>query len=254
MPIVTGEYGDYLFYIQKQHLQNLQIVSVDTCYSCYNTTLMVCTKETMKRCKACGAESDIASTDYQLKTASDLISICQKNKRFPRKVSTNIYKRCNHFKYWLKRIQGKEKNKITKDDLYKIKVEVDRQEIQVDDLCYEDIRGILKKLQLQKFYINAFSILRYMSGEPLLTLSTHQEKILLDMFVDIQESFQENTLGRVNMLSYTYIMIKFCELLGWEEMSLLVPCLKTRSKLYKQDQVWKEICIKMKWSFFPSVL
>jgi len=255
MPILTGTYTDSLFYVTRQPLKNLHLVAIDMCYKCYNTSLMVCTKETMKRCKCCGYESEIAGIEYQAKTASDIISTGEKKQHnFPRQVSTNIYKRCNHFKYWLKRIQGKEKNKITKEDLAVITQEIRSQHISEDYLNYHQIRSVLKKLKLQKYYINTFSIQRYITGEWILELTLAQEKVLLDMFVQIQESFQENSLGRVNMLSYTFILTKFCEILEWNDMATIIPSLKTRSKLYKQDQVWKEICNTLGWKFIRSVL
>lgn len=254
MPIITGIYEESLFYVTRQPKKELRVVSIDTCYGCYNTSLVIHSKETMKLCKHCGLESNIAAPEYENKTASDVVSTYNRKQRYPRQVSSNVYKRCNHFKYWLKRIQGKERNKVTKELLQSVQNEIMNQNIDIRMVTYEELRHVLKRLGLQQFYINVFSIMRYITGEPLLELTSSQEKQLLDMFVKIQDSFQQNTIGRVNMLSYTFLLVKFCEILEWDEMALAIPTLKTKSKLHKQDMVWKEICLVLGWKYYPSVL
>lgn len=43
------------------------------------------------------------------------------------------------------------------------------------------------------------------------------------------------------------------ELLGEDQYLPCFPLLKSREKLYVQDQIWKKICEELKWQFIPTV-
>ena len=58
---------------------------------------------------------------------------------------------------------------------------------------------------------------------------------------------------RKNFLSYSYVIRKFLELLGEDKYISYFPLLKSREKLYQQDVIWKGICAKLKWAFYPSL-
>jgi len=52
---------------------------------------------------------------------------------------------------------------------------------------------------------------------------------------------------RKNFLSYSYILFKFCEILGLDEFKQNFQLLKGRDKLHKQDQIFRAICEKLNW-------
>ena len=60
-------------------------------------------------------------------------------------------------------------------------------------------------------------------------------------------------LDRKNFLSYSYVLYKFCELLGEDAFLKYFPLLKSKEKLYQQDQVWQKICKEMRWQFIRSM-
>ena len=60
-------------------------------------------------------------------------------------------------------------------------------------------------------------------------------------------------LERKNFLSYSYVLFKFCELLGEDEYLQYFPLLKSKEKLYQQDLIWKKICTDLLWEFIPTV-
>ena len=74
------------------------------------------------------------------------------------------------------------------------------------------------------------------------------------MFDKIQEPFEKHCpKDRINFLSYSYVLHKFFQLLGFDEFVLNFPLLKSRQKLRIQDEIWKKICAVCGWEFYPSV-
>lgn len=242
------DYVYYLLGLDLARLRSLNHYSMELCYNCYNSTsLRTIDNEYTKRCDVCG----YSSSSYAYSSEDTTRGVT--NTHLPREVSTNVHKRVNHFKYWIKRIQGKERNNIKKEDLQKIREEMHTRHM--SELDYESVRDILKTLGLQKYYNNSYSIIRSITGDTMVNLTQDQEAKLINMFVAIQEPFYANHKGyeRVNMLSYTYIIMKLCEILGWEDLAEALPKLKSRFKIHQQDLIWKTICDKLHWKFTRSV-
>jgi len=74
------------------------------------------------------------------------------------------------------------------------------------------------------------------------------------MFQEIQTPWQKTKpKNRSNFFSYSYVLHKFCELLGADEYLPLFPLLKSAEKLYQQDLMWKSVCSELGWEFRNSV-
>lgn len=74
------------------------------------------------------------------------------------------------------------------------------------------------------------------------------------MFDKIQEPFEKHCpKERINFLSYSYVLHKFFQLLGFDEYVKCFPLLKSRQKLRIQDETWKKICYDCGWEYYPSV-
>lgn len=242
---------DRVFYLLKlpiQLIRSLRHYSEDLCYNCYNSSsLRSIENEYTKRCSICG----YSSSSY-VHTENNQGSTQIKHK-VQRETSSNTYKRVNHMKYWLKRIQGKEKLNIDRCTLESIRDEV--QQRHITHLDYDSMRSILKHLKLQSYYNNTYAIIRCISGETLVDLSYDQEKKLVDMFIQLQEPFYENhkEFTRVNMLGYAYIISKLCEILGWHDLAQCMPMMKSARKIHEQDIIWKRICETLHWPFIRTV-
>lgn len=116
------------------------------------------------------------------------------------------------------------------------------------------MREILKKLELNKYYDHVHHIISRINGEPPPKLTKELENELKNMFKQIQKPFAECCpKKRTNFLSYSYVIRKFLELLGKYEYIKFFPLLKSREKLYHQDLVFKCICKKLEWKFYPSI-
>lgn len=173
-------------------------------------------------------------------------------------VSTFAYQRSNHFAEWLARLQGKENTDIPKSVIDAVSAEFKKvKATQRSDITPRKVRDFLKKLRLQKYYEHTYIICHQLNGVPPPQLEPELEDELKRMFDKIQEPFrmlqQENLLQkRKNFLSYSYVLYKFCELLEKDHLLEFFPLLKSREKLYNQDQIFKRICTRLGWTFYRS--
>jgi hypothetical protein len=88
-------------------------------------------------------------------------------------------------------------------------------------------------------------------GYSLVEFRKINEARLLAMFLRVQEPFSRITT-RTNMLSYKYLLKKFCELLGYK-VAEFIPTLKSRTSLQQQDLLWRDVCDDLGLPFYASV-
>jgi hypothetical protein len=173
-----------------------------------------------------------------------------------RRITSYIYKRTNHFIDHLKRVQAKQTSSVKPEIIATVENELRKERIFPGDerITTTKVRAILKKLRLQKFYVYTFQIASKLSGKSPPCLTTVQEEKLLEMFQKIQEPFEKHCPSdRTNMLNYSYILRKLTQILGWTELMDYFPLLKSRSKVYAQDMIWKKICEEADFPFHKSI-
>jgi hypothetical protein len=174
----------------------------------------------------------------------------------PREITYFAYKKINHFNEWLAQFQAKENTDIPQDVVDAVLSELKKQRIRdYKKIDKEKVLEILRKLKLTKMYDHVQQIKnRIQQHMTMLVLSKEQEEKLQFMFKEIQPAFIKYCpAGRSNFLSYPYVLFKLCQLL---EMDEFLPCfnlLKSREKLFQQDEVWKKICQDMRWEFIRSL-
>lgn len=166
------------------------------------------------------------------------------------------YKRKNHFCEWLSQFQAKESTEIPQDVYDKLLIEIKKNRITnlKRDLNRPKIKGFLKKLGLVSYYEHTTHIMSKLTNLPPPTINRETEDTLRKMFNQIQEPFNKHRPPeRVNFLSYSYCLHKFCELLELDEFIKYFPLLKSPEKLKEQDKIWKKICEELRWEFIPSI-
>lgn len=173
----------------------------------------------------------------------------------PKEISYFSYKRINHYQEWLNQIQGKETTDIPEEVFDKIMLELKVQRItNMKDINRQKIKDILKKLKINKYYEHIPYILNRITGIPNPNLTPELEETLRNMFRDIQVPFLKHSpLNRKNFLSYSYVIHKFIQILGKNEYLKYFPLLKSREKLHQQEEIWKKICVDLKWPFIRSI-
>jgi hypothetical protein len=173
----------------------------------------------------------------------------------PREVSYYAYKRINHFNEWLAQFQAKESTEIPQEVYNAICAELKKERIMDYRLLSRlKVREILKKLKYNKYYEHVPHIINRLNGQHAPVMPRETEEKLRSMFREIQPAFQKHCpKDRSNFLSYSYVLYKFCELLGMDEYLSSFPLLKNRDKLYVQDKIWEKICEELKWQFIRSI-
>jgi hypothetical protein len=169
-----------------------------------------------------------------------------------REFSANFLKRVVHFRYWLRRLQGKERNAVPYHVIVQIRELLAHDNIR--EIHYWNVRSCLKRLNLPQYYDNTISIMARLRGCPLAILTPQQEKVLEDMFLQLQEPFQQMEGMRVNMLFYPYVIRKLCEIRGWWTMARVIPTLKSHQRIMGQDMAWRRICEWRGWPFTATPL
>jgi hypothetical protein len=165
------------------------------------------------------------------------------------------YKRINHLTECLNALQGKEGTTVPDEVIEKVRAEFKKNRIsRTSEIKPSKVKQYLKKLGYSSYYENIHTIANTISGMPMLKLSPELEKKLKDMFNLIQDPFyRHKSPKRKNFLSYNYVLYKFCELLGEDDLLIHFPLLKCQKNLHIQDTIWRKICEELSWEYIATV-
>jgi hypothetical protein len=198
-------------------------------------------------CTKCGAvlESSVVTDELSYKEEQESTE----------KIINYSYKRENHFNEWISQFQAKETTNIPDEVIEQLRTEFKKQKIKkLSEITHTKVRQLLKKLKYNKYYEHIPYISNILNGIQPPSMTSALEERLRQMFKDIQKPFEESCpKERKNFLSYSYVLYKFCELLSEDEYLVCFPLLKSKEKLYQQDQIWKNICKILQWEFIPTV-
>ncbi len=219
-------------------------VKQPVCNDCHEELLV---SEGYDVCIECGSVPVNSCSDYQISYRDTQDMMVKAN---------GSYKRSARFSEWLSSIQAKENTEIPPNVYEAIMKEIARERI--EDLNLVDtakIKEYLGKMRLTRYYDHAPRIVKYINGIPPVTIPPSIESKFNIMFNHIQEPFEivKNAVqGRTSFLNYPYVLLKFCELIGFT--GIMNPQkLKCPEKLRFQDLLWKEICDIVGWLFIPSI-
>jgi hypothetical protein len=166
------------------------------------------------------------------------------------------YKTMNHFNEWLNKIQGKEVIDLSDEVCNQIKKEINKYDLKGNpqNITPNYMREILRKLSLNKYYDDIpYIIFKTTNKEPP-QLQREQEEKLRSMFREVQEPFKIYKPNvRKNLISYSYIIYKLCELIELDYILPFIHLLKSDQKIKDMDIIWKKICLHLNWEFIPSI-
>lgn len=229
----------------EENPENKSDAQFSSCENC-NVELVYVRKDAQRVCPQCGKCSF-----FQELTRSDMI--CQGYTP----TTTYLYQRQNHFKTWLKRTQGKETTYISPEisDLVRNELKKER----ISDMSTVDhikIKAILKKLRKNKYYNHWVQITTIVTGKTPPQMTQEQEDSLIQMFERVQEPFERKVKGkrRQNMLSYSFLIHKFLQLMSWDEHLPYFPLLVSADKIQVQDAIWQELCKEVGFQFIKSTM
>jgi len=238
---------DYLIDVENSNEVHRDIErKVDACETCSDSNIVFFQDTSELVCDSCGAVISCLISD-ELTYREE-----QENNE---KIVSYSYKRENHFNEWLSQFQAQEMTTIPDEVMEQLRSELKKIKIKrLDEITHAKIRGLLKKLRLNKYYEHVPYITNILNGIKAPKMPQELEERLRIMFKDIQKPFDDNCpTERKNFLSYSYVLYKFCELLGEDEYLRYFPLLKSKEKLYQQDIIWKKICKQLRWEYIATI-
>lgn len=225
----------------------LLVASSHTCPECGGYMRRIQSESTMA-CTDCGVATEYLNRTSTAASHGD-----------ERSYVSFSYKRSNHFKDWLKCVQGKQSTVVPADVLQALCEKLHEQRVSVKQLTAAKIRATLKTLKMRKHYENSVLIHSILTGVKPRRFRPEIEERLERMFLQIQEPFYKAIADvaptRKNFLSYAYTCYKLIQSMPdvsneWLDSFCL---LKGRDKLHRQDIIWQHICKQLGWKFIPSV-
>lgn len=236
-------YNKYISYIDSGYDINFNIKNTKQCTNC-NIDKIVIASEGICVCEKCG-DTEMIIVESERPNYKDHVP---DKPGYP-------YKRINHYNEWLSQFQAKESTEIPKEVYNLIIQELNKNRFyDFKQLTIPYIKKILKKLELTKYYEHATHIISKLTGLPPPSISREAEDQLRVMFKHIQVPFENHRPpDRLNFLSYSYVLHKFCQLLELDDFIKYFPLLKSRDKLRQQDKIWQNICKDLQWEYIPSI-
>jgi ribosomal protein L37AE/L43A len=235
----------YLDIIDDKHVIIRSEPSFSFCKDC-NEDMVIEKQQGIYICLKCAQVQAIPVDSETYKNSNSTVS---------ESVKYSIYERKNHFKEWLNQLQAKESTDIPPEVFDSILVELNK--MRITNLANIDatlIQKILKKLNFSKYYENIYHIMYRLNGIQPPTLTREMEDRLLGYFKQIEEPFRMfKKKNRKNLLRYSYVLYKLCELMELDEFLPCFKLLKNRNKLMEQDVIWQSICNHLGWEFYPSL-
>jgi hypothetical protein len=238
-------YKKYLREVEYQDVELDKVKNVHQCSQCKSLyTKILDDVRSDLICTNCGTAEYFLSEEVGFKEEQEM----EKNIVYS-------YKRENHFNEWISQFQAKESTSVPPEVIEQLRSEFRKQKIKdLSEITHEKVKGLLKKLGRSKYYEHVPYIATILSGITPPTMPQKLEDKLRLMFHKIQAPFEKHKPGnRKNFLSYSYVLYKFCELLGEDEYLPCFPLLKSKEKLYIQDKIWKGICVELEWEFYKTI-
>lgn len=239
-------FENYLNVVEDQVIDKpIKYINVYTCDSCGSCNVVMDCTNSEYVCGECGSVRYFLSEELTYKEEQETSE----------KIINYSYKRENHFNEWISQFQAQESTTIPPEVIQQLRTEFKKMKItKVSDITHARVRALLKKLRLNKFYEHVPYIANTLNGLQPPKMPVVLEERLRIMFKEIQEPFNKHCPEeRTNFLSYSYVLYKFCELLGEDQYLPCFPLLKSKEKLYQQDLMWKNICKELRWEYIPTI-
>lgn len=166
------------------------------------------------------------------------------------------YKKINHFNETLNHLQAKESTQVPMEILIKIMEKIYEKRVRnLEDVTYQLVYQTQKDLQLSKYYEQTSQIYSRLTGKPPPRFTLEQEENLRRMFNAIIYIYDRvKPSNRRNFLSYSFVLFKCCQLLGYNDFLPYFNLHRGKEKLEVHEQIWKKICVILNWKFIPCPL
>jgi hypothetical protein len=164
------------------------------------------------------------------------------------------YKKLDHFKEVLNQSQGKEMREIPEDVMQCIREKLPENLEHVSDLTGINItRIILRKSKLSKYSDNANCIWATVSNRQRPYIKKLVEDKLIRYFKAVAQVYEPLKGDKRNsFMNYYYVLYKLLHLMKEQELLNYIPFLRTKHRIREHDKVWRQICLELDWSYYPT--
>lgn len=210
-------------------------------------------------CSSCGAQISDESqyllpiNDKELKqTSFDHQSFAFVNNCKPK--SSFQYLPSAHFNDRIAAMLGKKNHSVPNEVLCIVRNEAQKQHgnAALDEITRRDIRRILKKTGLVRYYDHDASILGILTGKQPARITPEAEKKIKSLYDQYNEAWAYVRGARKNRLSVGYTSRQLAILIGERDFAENFPLLKSQEKLAASDALWKRVCVHLNWPFYPT--
>jgi len=234
--------AEYLADVLGEALRLVLDLKKDDCPRCQGAMLLIATKSLLS-CQQCGYSTTYLDATTSSVSYGDEVEF-----------SSFSYKRLNHFNEWMQQVQAKETTELPQSVVDAVMAELHSRRVQLADVTPQRVREALKSLRLRKTYEHVAQITMRITGASPPQLTPDMEEMCRLCFIAVQPAFDKHCPpGRKNFLSYSYVLYKIFQLLGYDQSLDSFSLLKGRDKLAKQDHIFNKICEELDWEFVPSV-
>lgn len=172
------------------------------------------------------------------------------NYTFPK--SSFQYLPAAHFNDKLASAQAKKVNMIPPDVLHIVQQEIKKQlGLEISTLTKEDIRRMLKKTGLVRFYDYDISILKVLTQKQPVSISAESEAKIKYLYQCYNDAWPRLRGHRKNRLNFAYTSRQLAFLVGEDDFARSFNLLRSKEKLVASDELWKKVCDELHWPFTP---
>ena len=150
-------FTDYLIEVEKKNIQRPKhSIRIDECPNCVYSNIIHMRSTADLVCDGCGEIVAIAMSDELT---------YKEEQETSEKIINYSYKRENHFNEWLSQFQAQEMTTIPDEVIEQLRSELKKMKIKnLIDITHAKIRGLLKKLRLNKYYEHVPYITNILNG------------------------------------------------------------------------------------------
>lgn len=171
----------------------------------------------------------------------------------PKEITSYGYKPINHFKEVLAQTQAKETTQIGDEMIEKIKLQIKKERLKLEEVSNEMMRKILRKLNYDSKFYEHIPFIKHKMGIKPIIMSRELEEDLYNDFNLLQVPyFKHCPNNRENFLNYNYVAYKLCERRGRSEFLPFFHMIKDRNKLIEHDSIWEKMCVDLGWKFIST--
>jgi hypothetical protein len=228
--------------VPKQRAQNST-----RCGECARE-LVLSTVKAVLVCPSCGVSQP------HLDATPSCIAYDEAGRREMYSTFSYTYRRVNHLIERLSQMQAESAPEVTPELLEQVCAELHKRRVPLESVNTAIVKEVLKRLKKRRAYEHVILITCKLQGRPPPKITRDTMDKIRRMFEAVQRPFERHCPSdRANFLSYSYVLYKFMQLLGAYELLPYFTLLKGKTKLQKQDLIFRKICDDLDWEFIPSV-